>query len=210
LLRVADDAELATPSATAPDATAPVPPTASGTSGPTSSKDRQPLNPAYAILVGAVLTATAGLAATIINVRSSERLSKERQKADTATQANVDLQNQLDQLRTQLADANDKLASLTSGPSTTAPVPSIVVVLPSAAPPPSGATTVPPSTVTTVGHSATTTTTTTKAAGEPSTTVAPSTTVSASTTVPVSSSAVPASAVPSTTVPVSTTTSTRL
>ena len=110
---------------------------------------RAPLNPAYAILFGAILTATAGLGATLLNVRSSERLSKERQRTDAAAQEKADLQKQLDELKSRLEAANQQISTLTVSTIPVAvppaPVPSIVVVLPSAALPPQTAPpTIPP------------------------------------------------------------------
>ena len=107
--------------------------------------DRPPLNPAYAILVGAVLSAVAGLSATFLNIRSSERLSNERDKAAAAAAQQAELRKAWDakvaDLQQQLQVANSRIETLiaTTEPigkpvTVPAPLPSIVVVLPPATP----------------------------------------------------------------------------
>jgi hypothetical protein len=154
---------------------------------------REPLNPAYAILFGAILTATAGIGAAVLNIRSSERLSRERERTEQAAAREAALSNEVDELKAELEAANAKLAALTGStigpaspvtssivattqPTTPQPIPSIVVVVPTAAfpsPPPSPAATTP------VTSAATTTVPPTTAAA---TTVGPSTSTSIAST----------------------------
>jgi hypothetical protein len=120
-------------------------------------KKREPLNPAYAILAAAILSAGTAITATYLNIRSSERLQRERDRTDAAKKESDDLKAQLTALQTKLnetSNAVDALAensevststtpggpatsiapALTSVPATAAPLPSIIVVLPSTPP----------------------------------------------------------------------------
>ena len=117
-------------------------------------KIRQPLNPAYAILFGALVTAGSGITAAVLSIRSSERLSSQQDKTSAAVQSNQDLQRKIDSLERALDAANAKLAGLTSSTVVTAappaPLPSILVILPTldpavttAAPPTNVPTTAP-------------------------------------------------------------------
>ena len=118
-------------------------------------KIRQPLNPAYAILFGAVVTASSGITAAVLSIRSSERLSNQQDKTSAAVQANQDLQRKVDTLDRALEAADARLAALSSTTVVvSAPValPSIVVVLPTLDPalvttaPPVASTVVAPTT----------------------------------------------------------------
>lgn len=99
-------------------------------------RERKPLNPALAILAGASLTAISGITATVLNIRSSERLSKERDKTDVAVQQRNDLEVKIGAIQSQLDKAKELLVtgSTVAAPITLAPVPaplpSIVVVFP--------------------------------------------------------------------------------
>ena len=100
-------------------------------------KERKPLNPALAILAGASLTAISGITATVLNIRSSERLSKERDKTDVAVQQRNDLevkigaiQTQLDKAKELLTTAGSTVAAAVVPTPVPAPLPSIVVVFP--------------------------------------------------------------------------------
>lgn len=100
-------------------------------------KERKPLNPALAILAGASLTAISGITATVLNIRSSERLSKERDKTDVAVQQRNDLevkigaiQTQLDKAKELLTTAGSTVATAVTSAPVPAPLPSIVVVFP--------------------------------------------------------------------------------
>ena len=74
-------------------------------------KERKPLNPALAILAGASLTAISGITATVLNIRSSERLSKERDKTDVAVQQRNDLEVKIGAIQTQLDKAKELLTT---------------------------------------------------------------------------------------------------
>ena len=109
--------------------------------GKPEKPEKPPLNPAHAILVGAVLSAIAGLSATFLNIRSSERLSTEKDKAAVAAEVQAKRQAEWDakvaDLQKQLDVANSRIETLiaNSGPGTVpvaAPLPSIVVVIPQA------------------------------------------------------------------------------
>lgn len=105
-------------------------------------KQRPPLNPAYAILAGAMLTAITGITATLLTIKSSERLTRERDQTDIARQQRDELQKELDKVKTELANQSaqiDEFSSTTIPAATIAPVtvpPSIVVVFPSQVPTP--------------------------------------------------------------------------
>lgn len=136
-------------------------------------KERRPLNPAIAILAGAILTATSGITAAFLSIRSSERLSNERAKTDAAVKSSTDLQRKVDQLQRDLSDASRQIKTLgttivpTTPVSGLAPPPSIVVVvntpptpstvaataIPATVPPTTGA---PPTTVAVTRSTATT------------------------------------------------------
>ncbi len=99
-------------------------------------RERKPLNPAYAILAGAVLTAASGITATFLTIRSSERLTRERDRTDLARQERDDLAKELEKVKADLANQSEQLQQFSS---TTIAVPvitqqtippSIVVVLP--------------------------------------------------------------------------------
>lgn len=99
-------------------------------------KVRKPLNPAYAILAGAVLTAASGITATFLTIRSSERLTRERDRTDLARQERDQLQKQLEKVQADLVNQSAQLQQFSST-SLAVPVvtqlnvpPSIVVVLP--------------------------------------------------------------------------------
>ena len=118
-------------------------------------KKREPLNPAYAILVAAILSAGTAITATYLNIRSSERLQRERDRTDAAKKESDDLKGQLTALQTKLnetSNAVNALAETSDSPTTTTPLspgavsstvpvaavpataaalPSIIVVLPS-------------------------------------------------------------------------------
>ncbi len=118
-------------------------------------KERKPLNPALAILAGASLTAISGITATVLNIRSSERLSKERDKTDDAEQQRNDLEVKIGAIQTQLDKAKELLTTAGSTVATAvtpapvpAPLPSIVVVFPTS--PPVSASDPPPATTITV------------------------------------------------------------
>lgn len=114
-------------------------------------KIRQPLNPAYAILFGALVTAASGITAAVLSIRSSERLSNQQDKTSAAVQANQELQRKVDMLDRSLEAATARLAALSSTtiPATAppGPLPSIVVVLPTADPALGTAPTLAPATV---------------------------------------------------------------
>jgi hypothetical protein len=106
-------------------------------------KKREPLNPAYAILAAAILSAGTAITATYLNIRSSERLQRERDRTD-ALQTKL---NETSNAVEALAENTDASASTTLGgpastlapttaivPATAAPLPSIIVVLPSTPP----------------------------------------------------------------------------
>lgn len=101
--------------------------------------EKPPLNPAHAILVGAVLSAIAGLTATFLNIRSSERLSNEKEKSAAAAEVQAKRQAEFDakvtDLQNQLNVANNRIEALiaNNAPAPTvaaAPLPSIVVMIP--------------------------------------------------------------------------------
>ena len=160
------------------------------------------LNPAHAILVGAVLSAIVTLVGVTLNIRSSERLSKERDKRDAAVAEANSLKGKVGDLETRLDDALAKIPSTvvstsvvaTELPATTVapPLPSIVVIVNTAAPV-SVAPVLPnlpvstlapkPSTATTVFTAATTLTpNSTSVATSPALSTTTSTTTSTSTT----------------------------
>jgi hypothetical protein len=112
------------------------------------------LNPAYAILGAAILSAGTAITATYLNIRSSERLQRERTRTEAAKKESDDLKAQLAALQAKLnetSNAVDALAQSTETPptsstvpvaavpaltvpATAAPLPSIIVVLPSTPP----------------------------------------------------------------------------
>lgn len=94
------------------------------------------LNPAHAILAGAVLSAIVTLAGVALNIRSSERLSTERDKRDAAVAEANDLKDKVGQLEQKLDEAVAKIPSSSAPGSTIAvttlappPPQSIVVVI---------------------------------------------------------------------------------
>jgi hypothetical protein len=95
--------------------------------GTPAKKERPPLNPAYAILVGAVVTATAGIGAAVLNIRSSERLSKERDRTEAAAARESDLRTELDQLSKDLETAQARIEALTGTTALTIPTSATVV-----------------------------------------------------------------------------------
>ena len=93
------------------------------------------LNPAHAILAGAILSAIVTLIGVSLNIRSSERLSSEREKRDAAVAEANDLKDKVGELEQKLNDAVAKIPSSspdsTVAVTTLAPPPpqSIVVVI---------------------------------------------------------------------------------
>ncbi len=157
------------------------------------------LNPAHAILAGAILSAIVTLVGVALNIRSSERLSSEREKRDAAVAEANDLKEKVGQLEQKLNDAVAKIPSSSTPDSTIAvttlvppPPQSIVVVI--TVPTPAGT----PSTV--AGPVATT---------APTTRPAPSTTARVATSTPEQgSTTTSASSTTSTSTSTSTTTTT--
>jgi hypothetical protein len=135
-----------------------VPPDNSGTLiGPPEPAPVRTLNPAHAILGGAVLSAIVTLVGVSLNIRSSERLSNERDKRDAAVAEASGLKDKVGDLERRLDDALAKIPSTAvdtevpvtgAGVTTLAPPPqSIVVVLTIPSAPvssPTAATTVAP------------------------------------------------------------------
>lgn len=100
------------------------------------------LNPAHAILAGAVLSAIVTLVGVGLNIRSSERLSSEREKRDAAVAEANDLKEKVGQLEEKLNEAVAKIPASTAPDSTVAvttavppPPQSIVVVITVPTPP---------------------------------------------------------------------------
>ncbi len=93
------------------------------------------LNPAHAILAGAILSAVVTLVGVTLNIRSSERLSSEREKRDAAVAEANDLKDKVGQLEQKLNEAVAKIPPSSSEPTiavtTLVPPPpqSIVVVI---------------------------------------------------------------------------------
>lgn len=94
------------------------------------------LNPAHAILAGAILSAIVTLVGVSLNIRSSERLASEREKRDAAVAEANDLKNKVGQLERSLNEAMAKIPSGSTPDSTVAvttlvppPPQSIVVVI---------------------------------------------------------------------------------
>lgn len=82
------------------------------------------LNPAHAILAGAILSAIVTLVGVSLNIRSSERLSSEREKRDAAVAEANDLKDKVGQLEQKLNEAVAKIPS--SSPDSTIAVPTLV------------------------------------------------------------------------------------
>ncbi len=159
------DLEPNSPSTTPPDATPQVSTQDTPTKHPqpemrnveldSVAPKRGPLNPAYAILAAAILSAGTAITATYLNIRSSERLQREQDRTDAAKRESDYLKAQLTALQTKLNETSkaiDALAENTDSPSSAspgspvstaatvaptpvvAPLPSIIVVLPSTPP----------------------------------------------------------------------------
>ena len=86
---------------------------------PARPKERT-LNPAHAILGGAVLSAVVTLIGVSLNIRSSERLSSERDKRDAAVAEANALKDKVGQLEQKLNDAVAQIPD--SSPDSTVPV----------------------------------------------------------------------------------------
>ncbi len=100
--------------------------------GPPAPKPPKTLNPAHAILGGAVLSAIVTLVGVTLNIHSSERLSNERDKRDAAVAEASSLQDKVGDLEKRLDDALAKIPS--TGPDSQAPVTGPVIT--TVAPPP--------------------------------------------------------------------------
>lgn len=91
------------------------------------------LNPAHAILAGAILSAIVTLIGVTLNIRSSERLSSEREKRDAAVAEANDLKDKVGELEQKLNDAVAKIPSSspdsTVAVTTLAPPPQSIVVV---------------------------------------------------------------------------------
>lgn len=116
------------------------------------------LNPAHAILGGAILSAIVTLVGVTLNIRSSERLANERDKRDAAVAEANQLKDKVTDLERKLDDALTKIPTTVPGGTeeTSAPPQSIVVVVTVPGPPasvaqptlaPEGASTKAPSTI---------------------------------------------------------------
>ncbi len=143
------------------------------------------LNPAHAILAGAILSAVVTLAGVALNIRSSERLSSEREKRDAAVAEANDLKDKVGQLEQKLNEAVAKIPS--SSPDSTIavttllpPPPQSIVVVISV---PTPAVTVPGATAPTTRLAPSTTArVTTSTPEQGSTTTSASSTTSSTTT----------------------------
>lgn len=109
------------------------------------------LNPAHAILAGAILSAIVTMVGVTLNIRSSERLSTEREKRDAAVAEANNLKDKVGQLEQRLNEAVAQIPPSTTPGATVAvttlgppPPQSIVVVItiptPAAVTGPGGAT----------------------------------------------------------------------
>ncbi len=183
------------------DETSPVTPAAEPTMTPPPVRT---LNPAHAILGGAILSAVVTLIGVTLNIRSSERLSAERDKRDVViAQANelkaevTDLQRKLEEAVAKIPDTTlvgDPVAGSTAAPVNVPPQSIVVVITVPTAPPTIAAvpalapTTHAPATpaVSSSTVAATTSTstssTTSSTTGPPSSTTSPSSSVAPTTT----------------------------
>jgi hypothetical protein len=162
--------------------------------GPPVPPPTRTLNPAHAILGGAILSAIVTLVGVTLNIRSSERLSNERDKRDAAVAEAADLKDKVGSLEKKLDEAlakipstvaNTEVAITEPAQTTLAPPPQsivVVVTIPSAVTAPSEITTVAPktqppssvpSTPTTATASTTSTSSTTSTTTTPSTSTTP-------------------------------------
>jgi hypothetical protein len=78
-------------------------------SGDREPKASNPLNPAHAILGGAILSAIVGLTGVMLNIRSSERISNERDKRDAAVSEASQLKDKVVLLEAQLQEMSARL-----------------------------------------------------------------------------------------------------
>ncbi len=88
------------------------------------------LNPAHAILVGAVLSAIVTLIGVTLNIRSSERLSNERGKRDAAVAEANSLKGKVGDLEKRLDDALAKIPAAVAGTSVAATGPQVTTIAP--------------------------------------------------------------------------------
>ena len=191
------------------DETSPVTPAAEPTMTPSPVRT---LNPAHAILGGAILSAIVTLIGVTLNIRSSERLSAERDKRDVVIAQANELKVEVTDLQRRLEEAVAKIpvSTLTPDPaaataSTVAPpiappqsivvvitvptaptLPTTIAAVPAVAPTTrSPATTSPvPSSASAPTTSSSTTSTTSSTTGPPSSTTSPATSGLSTTTKP--------------------------
>ena len=131
------------------------------------------LNPAHAILAGAILSAIVTLVGVTLNIRSSERLSSEREKRDAAVAEANDLKEKVGQLEQKLDEAVAKIPSSS--------VPDSTIAVTTLAPPPPQSIVV---VITVPTPAGTPTSVTTPTATVPVTRPAPSTTARVATSTP--------------------------
>ena len=84
------------------------------------------LNPAHAILAGAILSAIVTMVGVTLNIRSSERLSTEREKRDAAVAEANELKDKVGQLEQRLDEAVAKIP-VSSTPESTVAVTTLAV-----------------------------------------------------------------------------------
>ena len=192
------------------DETSPVTPAAEPTMTPPPVRT---LNPAHAILGGAILSAIVTLIGVTLNIRSSERLSAERDKRDVViAQANelkaevTDLQRKLEEAVAKIPDSTltpDSVVANSAAPPNAPPQSIVVVITVPTSPTPPTLPLIPPTiaavpAVAPTTHSPATTTSVPSSTAAPTTSITTSSTTS-STTGPPSTTTPPSSGLSTTT-----------
>ncbi len=169
-------------------------------------KPERTLNPAHAILGGAILSAAVTLIGVALNIRSSERLSSEREKRDAAVAEANNLQDKVGELERKLDEAVAKIPASEPAVTADSTTPATTIV----PPPPQSIVVVvtiptPGSGVSPVTQNAADTT---DPASSPTTRAAPSTTVRATPTTEAGTSTTTTTGVSTTTSSTTSTTTT--